>query len=572
MSDWIVANTRLRKKPFSFEGYEFQKQIVDDMHPSLCVIKCSQIGLTEIQLRKFAGFLARNTGVRAIFSLPYDFMFKRVSQTRFGPMIASDHVFNVGVEKPVRSIGLYQIGQSFGYFTGGKEADATSIDADALFQDEIDLADPEMLALYQSRLQGSKYRITQSFSTPTFEGYGIDAQFQGSDQHVYLCRCTRCNHYNLPDFTLDFVTIPGLSSDINDLTEIDADIVASMDLGASYLRCEKCGARLDVGDPGLREWVPRYPGRRTRGYAISPFSTPHLTVERVVDSLIKYKQRDALRRFFNTVLGKPYNDSKARLSEREIRAVMKGEAVPEIGPDVPVVLGCDMGLTCHLVLMHLGHEHPVVFDWRQVPADRIVAEIRQILNTYNVVGGCIDRNPYTPTSNEIRDMSETRIVPVQYATSLMAAPVQIVKDELDNLSHITANRTDMIDAVVSAIRKYQIEFVGYKRQDRLIIDHLTDMVRVEKEDKPDKTDPNQDMNKPWSPPAAWRKLTGNDHYFHALAYAVYSLKATKALEYRSDADPRTLCLVSSLTVPMIQSSDLGVKSRRKMSISLGHMI
>ncbi len=190
-SQWIEKNTKLKKVPFSFKGYEFQRAIVDDMSSNMSVIKCSQIGLTEVQMRKFAAFLARNIGVSGIFTLPNDDMYKRVSSTRFAPMINTEHVFNLGFDKPIRRMDLFQINQSFGYFVGNKESDATSINADLLFHDEVDLSDQEMLGLFQSRLQGSDYRITQGFSTPTFEGFGIDASFRASDQHEYMCKCLK---------------------------------------------------------------------------------------------------------------------------------------------------------------------------------------------------------------------------------------------------------------------------------------------------------------------------------------------------------------------------------------------
>jgi hypothetical protein len=553
MSEWVEKNTRLRKRPFSFAGYEFQRQIVDDMHPAMSVIKCSQIGLTEVQLRKFAGFLARNTAVSGIFTLPDDNMFKRVSQTRFGPMVASEPVFNLAsTEKPIRSMALYQINQSFGYFTGNKEGDATSINADLLFHDEVDLSDQEMLALFQSRLQGSDYRITQGFSTPTFEGFGIDAGYKASDQHEYMVRCTRCNHHNIPAFTPEFIAIPGLPGDLNDLSEIDHEIAARLDLGASHVRCEKCGARLNMADPALRAWVPRYPGRRGRGYRVTPFATPRLTVEYIVDQLLKYKQRDALRRWYNTVLGEPFNDSNARLSPADIAAVMESERKIE---DAlwPVVIGIDVGITCHITMAHLGQSHPVVFEWRQVLADNLLDEVKTILKTYNVIGGCMDRNPYTPLANDIRDLSNGLIVPVEYAGAPGAAAVTIVKDELDNLSHIRANRTTMIDTVAGAIRKRKTVFVGYGQHKNIIEQHLRDMVRIEKDEEH----------------AVWQKLTGNDHFFHALAYTFFAMRVHDALIYRSDADVRQNYETFSLTIPVQNDEDLGVKSRRSTAISLG---
>lgn len=205
MSDFIEANTYLRKKPFSFKGYEFQRQIVDDLHHNLCVIKCSQVGLTEVQIRKFLAFLKRTNSINGIFSLPNDDMYKRVSKTRIKPIVEDTPVFNQHEpsKKLTRSMDLYQIEDSFGFITGGKEGDATSINADIMFNDEVDLTDQEILALYGSRLQGSDIKMRQGFSTPTFEGYGIDSSYKVSDKHEFLCKCSRCNHCNRRAFEVE---------------------------------------------------------------------------------------------------------------------------------------------------------------------------------------------------------------------------------------------------------------------------------------------------------------------------------------------------------------------------------
>lgn len=552
-SDWIIKNTHLKKVPFSFKGFEFQRAIVDDMHQNLTVMKCSQIGLTEVQLRKFAAFLARNVGVSGIFTLPDDMMYRRVSSTRFAPIIAEEPVFNLGYDKPIRRMDLYQINQSFGFFTGNKESDATSINADILFHDEVDLSDQEMLGLFQSRLQGSDYRITQGFSTPTFEGFGIDSLFRASDQHEYLLRCVHCGHHNIPEFTPRFVTIPGLPSSLGDLTEIDVDVAARLDLANAYLRCETCGHRLDRNDPSLREWVPRYPGRRGRGYRVTPFCVSRLGIDYIVDQLLQYKQRDAMRRFYNTVLGMPYNDSNARLSEIEIKAIMAGSS-REDAKGSPVMVGIDVGITCHVVIMHLNQDRPNVFEWRQVLAENLVDEITTLMEEYQLVGGCMDRNPYTPLANEIRDLTHGRIVPIEYATAINSQAVTIVKDELDNLSHIRANRTSLLDRLVTAIRKRRIVFSGYGQFENVIIQHLRDMVRIEKDDEV----------------AVWQKLTGNDHFFHALGYAFYALQANDAIYYKGDFDKRIMGH-TGLVVTMKNEPEINMQNRRKTTMSLGQL-
>lgn len=551
-SDWIMKNTRLKKVPFSFKGYEFQKAIVDDMSSNMAVIKCSQIGLTEVQMRKFAAFLSRNIGVSGIFTLPNDDMYKRVSSTRFAPMIASEPVFNLGYDKPIRRMDLFQINQSFGYFVGNKESDATSINADLLFHDEVDLSDQEMLGLFQSRLQGSDYRITQGFSTPTFEGFGIDASFRASDQHEYMAKCVHCNQWNIPEFNPSHIIIPGLPSDLNDLTEIDSAIADKLDLKNAYVRCQGCGEPLDLHNPELRQWVPRHAGRRGRGYRVSPFCTPRLTIEYIIEQLIQYKQKDSLRRFYNTTLGMPYNDSNARLSELEIRAVMHGSTKPSVGK-IPVMVGIDMGITAHMVIMALNTETPTIIEWRQVVATNLVDEITTLMDTYELIGGCIDRNPYTPLAEEIRDLTQGRIIPVEYANSVLAPAVNIKKTELDEISHIQANRTVMIDAVVGAIRKRRIQFVGYGSYESLLVQHLRDMVRIE---QPDTS-------------ALWQKLTGNDHFFHSLAYVLFAFRAHDALLYRSDADTRIASLTNNLIVAIQEEAPISMKTRRSTSILLG---
>jgi hypothetical protein len=550
MSVWIEKNTSLRKKPFSFKGFEFQRAIVDDMHPDLSCIKCSQIGLTEVQLRKNFGFLKRNVGTVSIFTLPKEDMFKRISTTRAGPIVNGDPVFNqFSPTRPARSMALYQIDQSFGYFTGMTEGDATSINADALFHDEVDLSDQEMMGLFQSRLQGSEFRITQGFSTPTFVGYGIDADYNVSDKRHYMCRCPRCRHHNEPTFAPQFIHVPGLPSDLNRLDEIDDRIIQKLDLENSVIICERCGGPLPIGDPDTREWVAERPGARKHGYRVTPFATPRLTISYVVDQLLLQKRKGELRYWYNTVLGEPYNDSNARLSEAEIRAIMKGLGEVEIGADVPVAIGIDVGQTCHVVLVAL-HQEPVVFKWMQVPAEKLPKTVSELREMYNIVVGGMDRHPYEPLANQVRDESEAAVFPIEYRG---ADPIRIVTDEFDQFSHVQANRTKAIDAVAAMIRKARCAFAGYGHFDRLIIEHFMDMVRMEEPDEP----------------AVWNKLTGQDHFFHALVFAIAAVKAAEVQSYNELDEQRLMAEVVMISMAHRRDERFGLRKMSAQAMSLG---
>ena len=180
MAEWICNNTTLKGQPFSFKRHEFQRQILDDMHPNLCCKKLSQVGLTEGQIRKTLGFLIQNPGTNALYSFPTTEMRDRNSKTRIRPILDRDFPKFGGKEgKEVRNNSIMQLGDSFLYIAGNSEADATSTPVDMIINDELDLSDMEIIALFNSRYQHSDFKIKQMFSTPTFTGYGVSLDMRG---------------------------------------------------------------------------------------------------------------------------------------------------------------------------------------------------------------------------------------------------------------------------------------------------------------------------------------------------------------------------------------------------------
>lgn len=542
-SEWICEHTTLRKRPFSFKGYEFQRAIADDWHPSLYVIKCSQVGLTETQLRKYLAFLTRHQGTTGIFTLPNEEMFERVSKTRARPIVENDEIFNKTEQKQLRSVGIYQIGDSFAYFTGMTEGDATSIPADIIFHDELDLSRQEMIGLYQSRLQNSVYKITQSFSTPKFTGFGVHKGFMSSDQHEYMIRCESCNHWNIPAFDKKHVHLPGLS-DETALMDITVDEAVKIDFREAAVVCEKCRTPLDLGNPELREWVARHPGRLNRGYRVTPFCTDRLTLDYIIRQLIRMRDLDQIAGFYNTVLGEPFDSVNARLTESQIRACFVSPSSPDLDGE-EVFIGIDMGQMCHVVVGRPDH----VFRFETVPSDEIVEWVKAAERRWNIVGGAVDRHPYTPTANEIREATNGRILPVEYRGTILANPK---KDEFQTITHVQAARTAVIDLVKNAIQGRKISISGFGSQDRLLIDQLRDMVRIEQPEKE----------------ARWQKLTGNDHYFHALAFFMLSQRIANVLHFKSDSDDRTVLEIGSIEDFHHSSPSLSVKSRMRTPMSL----
>jgi hypothetical protein len=482
---------------------------------------------TEVQIRKSLAFLARTRGTSLIFTLPNDQMFERTSATRILPLAKEEKVFNLDTEngdKPIRSKSLIQVGTSFLYITGAKEGDATSIPADAVFNDEVDLTDQQMLALFSSRMQNSDFRINQRFSTPTFVNFGIDAGYQASDQHRYLVKCDACQHWQEPTFTEKSIELPGLPSDMP-LLEIDTPLIDSgrLHLDQSYVCCESCRAPLDLSRWDNREWVAKYPTRsHHRGYRVSPFSTDRLSVAYVITEMLKYNQKNFIRGWHNTVLGQPYTAGSARLGDADINPCFTPVTTTTPDRSRATWIGIDMGAACHIVVAQGDSKESLdVVRFLVVPVAQLNDTVTELLQTYNVIGGAVDRHPYTPSADALFVLSEGKIMPVEYRGTHMVNPVG------DPPTHVQANRTAFLDEIPRLIRLQRIRFSGYGVLKSVITEHLKDMVRDETPEKP----------------AVWVKLTGNDHFFHALGFAVYSIDLATAL--LGEEDPRSTVVVQT---------------------------
>lgn len=510
MGDWITTNTTIKKRPFSYDGYGFQKAIADDMHRHMSVKKCSQIGLTEVQIRKFLAILTRSTAIAGIFSMPNEKMFTKTYNGRIKPILEADSVFNPpSASKPTRSKDQIQIRDSFGYITACTEGDATSLSADFLFHDELDLSPQEIIALYQSRLQGSDMQITQSFSTPTFAGFGISKNYDLTDQREYFAKCSGCNKWHIPLFTPAFIHLEDkLPSEVELFTDLTAQQISLLNLENCYVKCPDCSSRFDLGNDELREWVALRPSvLNFRGYQVRPFSTPRIKPSYIFGQLAQYQEKSFTRGFYNTVLGEEYTAADARLQEADIKACMaKGTAsIPDISRDTPAFLGIDVGLTCYLTVSidtDEGMPHFVYFD--TCPASSLHRRVEDLCKIYNIVQGAIDRFPYTTEADTLRDNTAGLIIPVQYRGLQALSPV--LETDTKILNHYSANNTLALDRVQALVSHRAMIISGYQGQRETVIKHLTDMVR---DDKPSDSD---------NVLGEWKKTSGNDHFMHAMAF------------------------------------------------------
>ena len=478
-----------------------------------------------------------NPGTRVLYTFPNSTLKDNNSKTRIRPLVDRDFPDEDkfgGGNKLVRNKDIIQLGSSFLYIANGSESDVTSTPADMVLNDEVDLGDADFYSLVNSRLQASTWKIKQSFSTPTFSGFGISLEYQNSDQREYFIKCPHCGHWYVPMYDLNSVCIPNLPKYVQKLTEIREELAVDLDLDNAYVMCEKCHKPLEISDDSVREWVATYPSRvHSRGYQIRPFSTSRLSVKYLVMTIADYIKKGKIRRAYNTVLGEEYNEGDVRIDEASIRNCFKARNPIQVPRERPCYVGIDMGLVCHIVVYTEG----AALEFIRTNYENLINKINELDEKYSIVAGAIDRYPYTPLSNDIRDMTNGRIQPVVYGIGKIAEP----KIEADKtISFYNCNRTMALDEVKSVITKGQIDFYGYLDQEDIIVEHLRDMVREE----------NEGEKQP-----EWRKLNGNDHFFHALGYAMLA----KHINYIANWSPNNeLRSIISLTGPK-ESSKTKIK-------------
>ena len=528
---WMNANTTLNRKPFTTERYPFQDGPLNDMHPNLCCIKPSQVGLTEGQIRKALAFLMRNQGRSLIYTLPNEDMYKRISDARIRPIVTYDKVFNPPAEmKPIRRKDLMELGRSKLYIAPAIEGTATSIDADAVFVDEIDLSDQTMIALLNSRMQNSDLKIKQQFSTPTFPAYGVHRTYELTDKRLYFRKCGSCGHWNHPDFSRRFIRVGGLSNEIEDLTQIESVHIPQINFSDCYVKCENCQKRMDMEDYSNCEWVATHPSiTEYRGYKVTPFATHRLPPTYLIKSMIEFKAKEFVRGFHNTALGEPYSDGTMQISHELIAEAFKDTVPTEtlVGEN-PCWIGIDVGLICNIVIGRGTNKNnitPILF--RTCTSKKLLEVVEELMKKYRIIGGVIDRQPFTPTAEAVMKQTEGKIVPAQYANNTV-----VKVDGFGDIDYVALDRTGSLDFVHTRMKRRDMKFYGYNTYKETIGIHLRDMVREEQDEKG----------------AIWTKLTNKDHFFHALGYMLSAPELKELVSIKLKEEKRSMLIMSSADI------------------------
>lgn len=461
-SDWIVENTALRGKKYSFKDHEYQIAIANDKHRIVAAEKCAQIGFTEILLRWIICFLVQHQGSQAIFTQPTAADMGNFAKSRVDAVFDECPVIKRLGTGGIDSAQLKKIGTSFINLRGtfGTRA-AISVPSDANVYDEVNFSNPRVLNQYKSRLQHSEYKLERCISTPTVPNYGVSDLVGRSDQKHLMLKCSHCGHQQVltwPDSVWLSPTLRlGIQGEV-DQNALDKYIDKEWDY-QPYFGCEKCERPVDRNWE-YREWVAKFPEKARdldegiSGYVISQMDVTFVSAKEIIKSSDKrldgYKK---IEDFYNFVLGKPYAGGDSMPVTDATKALstipMRLEAING------TFIGVDLGTYCHIVVVKdfwlpgRSLPTPVCVATRKVRKEDLEDTLESILDLFGSIYSVSDAQPYTTTVEKIANRRKGRMSICFFGGK---KPYSMTNENVQ----VTANRTQMLDAVTEDLSNGRI--------------------------------------------------------------------------------------------------------------------
>lgn len=517
---WMEKNTSNPLKPaqpWSFKGHEYQREIVSSTAHEVSAKKCSQVGASEIFARLLLAMMDVMPALTAIYIMPTAGMAGKFTKGRLDPIISSSKRLRDRVNKDVDSNSMKQFGNSFVHIAGsfGQSA-AISTPAQALFRDEYDFCNQEVLTLFRSRLGHAEGGgIIRDFSTPTVPGFGIDVRFQEGSQASFGVRCRHCNDFVTPKFLAD-VEIPGLDQPIFLLEKEDLSR-PEVNVDAAFCRCPQCSNQLrweDFLDTENRVWVHSRPDQAHKSYHIQPWDVPTVNpIARTLRALLDYERKQD---WVNMKVGEAYADADNSFVLGAVKENTSGGAIspPVRETDLTscsprysgFLMAADVGKTTSWLVIGVPLERgfEVVYSERirQDGDNYLVARWQYLGKYFGISQGVIDAGPDFTSSTMIASSFPGRYWKCYYTANDGKRLENITQNE-DECT-VSAFRTGCFDQLARRVNSGFIKFRDLPDMSAML-EHLGNMKRTD------------ELNKDGEIFSRWVK-TGDDHYAHALNY------------------------------------------------------
>ena len=504
LAPWIERYTYLDGKRFSFHQHEFQREILADKAKTSIVVKCAQVGLSEILYRYAVASCCTQDDYNVIYTFPSSSDAEKNNRTRIDPMIEGSPELKRLVNPNLNNSETKQFGRnSFLFFKGTFSAtQAISTPANAVISDEWDKSDTTQGSVYVSRLQHRPHKIRKIFSTPTIEKFGVSKEAETARRLKHLATCNHCNHTFLPDY-FEHIKVPGWDKPLEEITKRNIHLIKWRE---AVLLCPKCGK-----DPQLHHSRMQFvcensmENHEANAWYISPFSAHEILVPSyLVETSTKFEK---FSEFKNQTLGLTAEEKNESIQEADmVLAEMPGLDSAEFH-----VMGSDMGITCHICIGRIATDGTFVIVHReQVHYTHFEKRTLELSAQYRVVLHVMDTQPYVDLVTRITKARPnnwgaifvTSKSPVPF--TLEQASADAVEGKMD-LRLVKVNRTAALDALLGVIKRGEWK-INSSDQNEVYRAQMQDMKRVQR------------FTRDGELSYVWEKTTGMDHYHLATLY------------------------------------------------------
>ncbi len=464
LAQWAVKRIRLEYRPFSFEGHEYLKALYDDTAQHIVLEKAAQIGGTVWALLR--SIHACLCGLNVAYYFPTRSDVIEFSKSRVGPLLAENEFISTKM-KDTDTAGLKQIGEAFIYFRGMQSTvQMKSIPVDQIVFDELDEAEPSAKALAKERLAHSDFKRIIELSNPSLPGYGVDEQFQKSDQRHWTLKCPSCGSWT----ALDKEFPKKLGQEVR--------IILPRKDGSYYRACPKCGGELDLA---AGEWVPDLPGRKIHGYRISQLHSAKVDPGEILE---EYRTTRYPDRFFNLKIGFAWSDLERRLDMMTVLSMCQDDLSQHSGGFN--FMGVDTGRELHVVILRRHPDRPSYVPVDPQKPHQLIhlqtctdfQELDVLMEKYDIRGCIIDGLPETHAARDFAHRHRGRTFLCFYNEH------QRGKTRFDYRNvKVEVNRTESLDGSRAAFREKQVLLPRRCKIMEEFARHLTHDAKVLDEDE-----------------------------------------------------------------------------------------
>lgn len=504
LAPWIEKYTYLDGKRFSFDNYEFQKEILADSASTSIIVKCAQVGLSEIAYRYAIAACCTQENFSVIFTFPTSSDAEKNGRTRIDPMIESSPEVKRLINPNLNNSEVKQLGtNSFIFFKGTFSAtQALSTPANAVVHDEFDKSDTTQASVYISRLQNRPHKIRKIFSTPTLEKFGVSKEAETAKRLKHFATCVHCKHTFLPDY-FEHVKVPGWDKSLEEITKRN---IHGIKWREAVLLCPKCGK-----DPQLHHSRMQFvcensaENHEANAWYVSPFSAHRvISVPYLVNTSTKFEK---FSEFKNQTLGLTAEEKNESIQESD----MVMAEMPNLKSSEFHVMGSDMGITCHTCIGRIASDGTFVIVHReQIHYTHFEKRTLELSAEYRVVLHVMDSQPFIDLVTRITKTRPNNWGAV-FVTSKSPLPFKLEQADANtaegkmDLRLAKINRTSALDALLGVIKRGEWK-INSSDQNEIYRAQLQDMKRVQK------------FTRDGELTYVWEKTTGADHYHLATLY------------------------------------------------------